>query len=281
MQDLIHLVPSLLSLCQEAGQAICRHYYAPGDVEVKSKKDDSPLTRADLDSHVILRDGLKALSEDWPVLSEESSSEHKALRHAWSRFWMVDPLDGTKEFVAGNGEFTINIALIDEHRPVLGLLYLPLEHLAYVGLPGHFARRYALDNEGSWSYQSIATQPLQPDSALSVLVSRRHRDAKLRSCLDWLKTHWGEVERRNSGSALKFCRLAEGSGDFYPRFSPCCEWDVAAGQAIVEAAGGVILGLDGQPLRYNCRPSLLSPHFLTIAEPDNALWQRYLADHCK
>ena len=279
MQDLIPLVPRLLDLCREAGEVICRHYHAPGEVEVQSKTDDSPLTRADLDSHVILRDGLQALTTHWPVLSEESSAEHKAQRHDWQRFWMVDPLDGTKEFVAGNGEFTINVALIDDDRPVLGLLYLPLERHGYVGLPGHFARRYRPDKEGGWCYEAIATRALQAGEPLAVLASRRHRGSELADCLQWLGEHWGSIERRNSGSALKFCHMAEGAGDFYPRFSPCSEWDVAAGQALLEAAGGAILGLGGEPLRYNCRESLLSPHFLAIAEPGNALWQQYLAEH--
>lgn len=278
MQSLPDLVPPLLELCQQAGEAICRHYHAPGEVAVKAKQDDSPLTRADMDSHHILREGLAPLGAGWPVLSEESPPAHKARRHGWGRYWLVDPLDGTKEFVAGTGEFTINIALIDSHRPALGLLYLPLENVAYVGLPGRFARRYRRDPaSGEWRGETIATRPLREGAPLVVLASRRHRNPTLRAGLDWLEAEWGPLERNNSGSALKFCQLAAGEGDFYPRYSPCCEWDVAAGQALLEAAGGALLGLDGEPLRYNRGESLLSPHFLAFGDPAHPLWVRYRA----
>lgn len=281
-QALQTLVPPLLQLCLQAGEAICRHYHAPGEVKVKAKQDDSPLTRADLDSHHILREGLGPLAEGLPVLSEESPREHKERRHNWKRYWLVDPLDGTKEFVAGTGEFTINIALIDNHQPVLGLLYLPLARLAYVGLPGMFARRYRIDAESDaesneWRWEDIATRPLREGGPLVVLASRRHRGKELGAGLAWLEAEWGPVERRNSGSALKFCHLAEGEGDFYPRYSPCCEWDVAAGQALVEAAGGAVLGLDGEPLGYNQGESLLSPYFLAMGDPGSPLWRRYQA----
>ncbi|MFV0276851.1 MAG: 3'(2'),5'-bisphosphate nucleotidase CysQ [Parahaliea sp.] len=276
--ELTALVPSLLDLSRKAGEAICHHYHAPGEVAVESKQDDSPLTRADLDSHAILRDGLKALTGELPVLSEESSPEHKARRHQWSRYWLVDPLDGTKEFVGGTGEFTVNIALIDKHRPVLGLLYIPLEQLAYIGLPGGFARRYHWHANGCWRAQDIHTRALREGAPMAVLASRRHRGERLQTGLDWLHSQWGPLERLNSGSALKFCQLAQGEGDFYPRYSPCSEWDVAAGQALVEAAGGAVLGLDGRPLEYNRSNTLLSAPFLAMAEPQHPLWRRYLVE---
>ncbi|GAB3288400.1 3'(2'),5'-bisphosphate nucleotidase CysQ [Parahaliea aestuarii] len=278
MNDLSALIPPLLTLSQQAGEAICLHYHAPGDVEVESKHDDSPLTRADLDSHVILREGLRTLAGGLPVLSEESSPQTKSLRRDWPRYWLVDPLDGTKEFVAGTGEFTVNIALIDEHRPVLGVLYQPLARLAYVGIPGTGAWRYAPTGSAHWQGEAIHTRHLREGRPLSVLASRRHRGERLRNALAWLEQAWGPLERHNSGSALKFCHLAEGEGDFYPRYSPCCEWDVAAGQALVEGAGGAVLGLDGDPLRYNLRDTLLSAPFLAIAAPGHALWRRYQAE---
>ena len=187
---------------------------------------------------------------------------------------MVDPLDGTKEFLARTGEFTINIALIRDHQAVLGLLYIPLEQVAYVGIPGQLARRYS---GPGWQAESLAVRPLASGRPMTVLASRRHRGPRITACIDWLEQHWGEVARDNSGSALKFCQLAAGRGDFYPRFSPCSEWDTAAGQAVLEAAGGALLGLDGQPLRYNCRDTLLSPDFLAIADPANPLWPELLA----
>jgi 3'(2'), 5'-bisphosphate nucleotidase len=272
------LVLPLIELCREAGEVICRHYHAPGEVAVQAKQDDSPLTSADMESHHLLQAGLSPLAGGLPVLSEESHPAHKARRREWPRYWLVDPLDGTKEFVAGTGEFTINIALIDGHRPVLGVLYLPLARAAYVGLPGLFARRYVPAPDGSWVSRDITARKLSEGAPLVVLASRRHRGQALRECLDWLQAHWGPIERCNSGSALKFCQLAEGEGDFYPRFSPCCEWDTGAGQALLEAAGGMLLGLDGEPLRYNCRDTLLSPHFLAIADAGHPLWRQYLAE---
>lgn len=272
LPDLDALVSPLLQLCLQAGDAICQHYHAPGADRFEAKGDDSPLTRADIDSHHILHAGLLALQPSLPVLSEESGDEELAGRHSWQRFWLVDPLDGTKEFLGRTGEFTINIALIDAHRPILGLLYLPLAQTAFLGIPGRGARRYRYD--GSWQEQAIATRRLRAAEPLTVLASRRHRGPRLEACLEWLQVQWGVIDRQNSGSALKFCQLAEGEGDFYPRFSPCCEWDTAAGQALLEAAGGALLGLDGQPLRYNCGDSLLSPDFLALGDPDHELWQR-------
>ena len=281
MHDLRGLVSPLLQLCYEAGELICQHYHAPGDSGLSAKADDSPLTHADLDSHVHLRDGLAQLTPALPLLSEESSAATKSQRHSWPRFWLVDPLDGTKEFVAGTGEFTINIALIDDHRPVLGLLYVPLQKLAYVGIPGDFAARFSTLDGVGWQRETLAPQPLADKGAsagLVVLASRRHRNRRLDACLAWLEARRGPLQRDNSGSALKFCHLAEGRGDVYPRFSPCCEWDVAAGQALLEAAGGGVLGLDGKPLRYNFRDTLLSEHFLAVADASSPLWQELLAD---
>lgn len=269
-------VRPLLRLCRAAGEIVCKYYHAPGRADYQAKADDSPLTRADLESHALLQAGLAALAPAIPILSEESPPEELDGRRSWNQYWLVDPLDGTKEFLAGTGEFTINIALIRAHRPVLGVLYLPLEHSACVGIPGVSARRYRHRGGDEWSDSALATRSLKAGQTLAVLASRRHRSRSLHSCLDWLEEHWSPVIRLNSGSALKFCQLAEGEGDFYPRFSPCCEWDTAAGQAVLEAAGGCLIDRQGQPLRYNCRDSLLSPDFYAIADPGHPLWQALL-----
>lgn len=272
-EDLQGRVPALLALCRRAAAAICEHYAHPSAGEFEAKGDASPLTRADLASHAILSEGLGAMGESLPLLSEESTPAEIADRHQWSRYWLVDPLDGTKEFLGRTGEFTINVALIENHCPVLGVLYRPLDNLAYVGIPGQLAKRYSLTKGEGWSESSLATRPLSDSHDLLVLASRRHTGDRLLACLAWLESSWGPVARGNMGSALKFCVMAEGSGDFYPRFSPCCEWDTAAGQAILEAAGGALLGLDGKPLRYNTAESLYSPPFYAVADAGHPLWQ--------
>lgn len=276
MDETEKLVMPLLELCREAGDAVRSHYHAPGSGELEPKSDDSPLTQADLASDRLLKARLAPLAGGLPVLSEESSPRELTDRRKWTRYWLVDPLDGTKEFLAGSGEFTINIALIDTHEAVLGVVYLPLKDAAYVGIPGATARRYTLDDGGNWRAQPISVRSLEAGRPLAVLVSRRHRGRRLQQCLDWLGEHWGNVERHDSGSALKFCQLAAGEGDFYPRFSPCCEWDTAAGQAVLEAAGGVLLDTDGDPLRYNLHESLYSPHFFALADPTAELWAKLL-----
>jgi 3'(2'), 5'-bisphosphate nucleotidase len=276
VQHLTDLVAPLLELCSEAGVLICSHYHAPGTTDFQPKDDQSPLTLADTESHAVLQAGLLALEPDIPVLSEESAPESLVGRLGWSEYWLVDPLDGTKEFLAETGEFTVNIALIRDHRPVLGILYLPLERIAYVGIPGHGAFSYERRGPGEWCRQALTPRVLEQPGELRVLASRRHRSKKLEQCLQWLREQWGPIVRQDSGSALKFCQLARGEGDFYPRFSPCCEWDTAAGQALVEAAGGAVLGMDGRPLRYNCGESLLSPHFFAIADAGHPLWRELL-----
>jgi 3'(2'), 5'-bisphosphate nucleotidase len=279
LQDLKTLIKPLLELTHEAGDAICRHYHSVESGAFEAKGDDSPITRADLDSHAILLRGLSALGADIPILSEESTQVSASQRMAWTRYWLVDPMDGTREFLDRTGEFTINIALIEDHKPVFGLLYLPLEKVAYVGIPGSGAQRYECEADGSWVRRELSTRPLRDLEVLTVLASRRHRGPRLVACLRWLEQRWGTVDRKNSGSALKFCQLVEGEGDFYPRFSPCCEWDTAAGQAILEAAGGALVDLAGLPLRYNCAESLYSPDFYALGDANHPLWRELLAEH--
>jgi 3'(2'), 5'-bisphosphate nucleotidase len=277
VQELQGWVEPLLALSRVAGDAICEHYSHPTAGDYEAKDDESPLTRADLASHHLLLSGLESLDASLPVLSEESTPAEITQRREWQRFWLIDPLDGTREFLERTGEFTINIALIDGHCPVLGILYLPLEKVAYVGIPGVLAQRYTYAGDGSWACADLATRSLQAADELTVLASRRHRGPRFKACLAWLQEQWGPaVCRSNMGSALKFSRMAEGHGDLYPRFSPCCEWDTAAGQAVLEAAGGCLLGLDGKPLRYNCGDSLLSPPFYALADASHPLWSQLL-----
>ncbi len=263
---------ALMGLCEQAGNAILAHYHGADRIEVESKSDRTPLTAADLASHRLLDEGLQGLWPDVPVLSEESPLAVTAQRREWDRFWLVDPLDGTREFLEETGQFTINIALVESHRPVLGLIYQPLEALAYAGIPGEGAWQIGAC-DGSW--RELACRSLGGGFP-TVLASARHRGPRLAHCLDWLNGAFGGHDRLNSGSAIKFCDMAAGRGDLYPRFSPCSEWDVAAGDALVSAAGGAVLDMAGVPLRYNCRDTLLSPDFIALADPTASQWRGLL-----
>ncbi|WP_439102264.1 3'(2'),5'-bisphosphate nucleotidase CysQ [Congregibacter sp.] len=268
-------IRALLDLCYQASESIVQYYNDEASASLFSSKEDrTPLTQADLSSHQILSSGLAALSPELPLLSEECSSSEIASRHQWNRFWMVDPLDGTREFLERTGEFTINVALIEEQRPTVGLIYEPLKHKASLGVVG--AGAWALSMEdGSWRSTAISTRRL-PARELVLLASKRHSNPRLDDCINYLKSSH-EIARQNSGSALKFCDLAVGQGDCYPRFSPCSEWDVAAGDALVTAAGGAVYGMDGAPLQYNARDTLLSPHFVAVGDRSADLWDGLLA----
>lgn len=269
-------IQDLLDLSRSAAAVICDYYARfEGDTTAqhREKADRTPLTEADLASHRILSEGLARLFPSLPILSEESPAAEIRDRRSWANFWMVDPLDGTREFLERSGHFTINIALIKNQRAVLGLLYQPLADTACLGIVGEGAWKYVRADD-RWVARPIRTRTLG-GGELVLLASRRHRNDKLATTTDFLEASH-RVGRRNSGSALKFCDLASGKGDCYPRFSPCSEWDVAAGDALVSAAGGRVLGLDGEPLRYNARDTLLSPHFLAVGDPDAALWPELL-----
>jgi 3'(2'), 5'-bisphosphate nucleotidase len=268
-------IQPLSRICREAAAGILRHYESAQADEHDLKSDASPLTAADLASHRVLLAGLQPLG--LPVLSEESDDAAREQAPGWRRYWLVDPLDGTREFLARTGEFTVNIALIDRGRSVFGLVALPLAGELYLGVPGQgawkLARPVAGEGEGmekGEDWQAISCRPLEPGRPLRVLTSRRHRGEKLDACLEAVRRVGLEVERAYVGSALKFCQVAAGEADLYPRFSPCCEWDTAAGQALLEGAGGVVVDLGGKPLGYNRGGSLLNPDFFAIGD-ENAL----------
>lgn len=270
---------SIVALCLEAGDVIVNHYHEPSLAgKLREKDDDSPLTRADIASHELLIKGLADLAPGLPVLSEESDRAAIAGRREWEQFWMVDPLDGTREFLERSGEFTINIALIKGQRAVAGLIYEPLTRQASVGVIGAGAVRYRRDGD-SWCVEPLATRRLNRNQVV-VLSSRRHRNERLHKTLEFLSVG-REVQRNNSGSALKFAALAAGEGDCYPRFSPCSEWDVAAGDALVTAAGGAVLGLDGNPVLYNSRDTLLAKPFLAVGDRDADVWPQLLEVLCE
>lgn len=254
-----------IDIAQRAGVAIMAVYAR--DFDVSAKDDASPLTEADMAAHRLIVAGLRQLTPDIPVLSEESAQIDWAVRRQWSRYWLVDPLDGTREFIKRNGEFTVNIALIDGDAPVLGVVYAPaLGELAFAQRGrGAFVRMGEDD---------VALTTRRPALApLRVAASRSHRDARTQAALERM----GEIECLGLGSSLKFLRIAEGRADVYPRFGPTSEWDTAAAQCVLEAAGGAVLGMDGAPLRYNRKESLLNPDFIALGDA-NLPWREWLHD---
>ena len=259
------LLADVLTLARRAGDAILAVYAQ--HFEVTTKDDRSPLTLADLRSHEIIEQGLRALTPDIPVLSEESSAIAFEQRRRWKRFWLVDPLDGTKEFVSRNGEFTVNIALIDGHAPALGVVHVPVQGVTYAGVRGGGAHRWHDREKQRIQVRVPAATPLR------IVGSRSHRGDSLDRVLPRLEPY----ELVAVGSSLKFCMVAEGSADFYPRFGPTSEWDTAAAQAVVEAAGGAVVKPDGSPLDYNTKAELLNPHFLVYGDRSRD-WLRALAD---
>jgi 3'(2'), 5'-bisphosphate nucleotidase len=260
--DLAHDIEDIAVL---AGRKILEIYGA-ADVHVVTKADQSPLTAADTASQEIIVARLRQRTPGIPILSEESETVPWSERSTWSRFWLVDPLDGTKEFIKRNGEFTVNIALVEQGVPRLGVVHIPAQDTTYVGVAGQGAYKRV----GQGAATAIAPRPA-PSSGLRISVSRSHPSAALAELLGQLP----ESETIPLGSSLKLCYLAEGTVDFYPRLGPTSEWDIGAAQAVLEAAGGAVVRTDGTPLRYGTKESLLNPHFLAAGDP--AILPRILA----
>ncbi len=255
--DLHQLLPEVTALAREAGRAILEVYAS--SFTVTEKEDRSPLTEADLRSERLILAGLRRLAPEIPVLSEESGQVPYPKRAHWDRLWVVDPLDGTKEFVQRNGEFTVNIALVQDHRPVLGVVHAPALGRDYYACEGIGAFR----SDAAAAGRAIRVAR-RNRGALRVVGSRSHRGHSL----DAFLARCGAHELVEVGSSLKFCLVAEGSADVYPRLGPTCEWDTAAGQCVVEQAGGHVLRLDGPPLAYNESAEVVNPHFIAYADPD-------------
>lgn len=265
MNDL-QLIPSVVELARRAGKAILPFWRA--DVAVSAKADESPVTAADLAAHKVIAEGLLALAPDIPVLSEEDCDIPLEQRQAWQRWWLVDPLDGTKEFIAGTDEFTVNIALIEQGRVVFGVVAMPVSGLCYYGGQGLGAWRAQADAEP----EPISVRLAPPaGEAFTVVASRRHSSPQQERLLAGLGEALGELQLANIGSSLKFCLLAEGAADCYPRLAPTSQWDTAAAQGVLEGAGGEVLGLDGATFSYPPRESLLNPFFLGL--PAAAPWR--------
>ncbi len=246
---------AVIEVAEAAGREIMRIYESGFSVTLK--QDRSPLTEADLAAQRLIGAGLAQLAAEVPMLAEESAPEVFAQRRGWPTLWLVDPLDGTREFVKRNGEFTVNIALVHEHEPLLGVVTAPARRTTYAAVRGGGAFRR--DADGSRTPIHARRSAAAP---LRVLGSRSHGDAVLDRMLDRL----GPQVRISVGSALKFGLLAEGSGDLYVRRGATSEWDTAAGHAVVLEAGGCVVDMQGSPLRYNARPGVINPSFMAYAD---------------
>jgi len=259
-------IEPIVDLARKAGDAILEVYAS--DFDVQSKDDESPLTQADLAAHRRIVAGLAELTPELPVISEEAGLPPFEKRSAWPTYWLIDPLDGTKEFVNRNGEFTVNIALISDGRPVFGVVHVPVLGRTYVGCEGRGAELRA-EGEAPKPIQ-VAERSAQP---VRVVGSRSHRGASLDAFIENL----GDCDLVPMGSSLKFCVVAEGGADVYPRLGPTSEWDTAAAKAVVEQAGGSVVTLDGKPMKYNQKEDILNPYFMVIGATDHD-WLALLPD---
>lgn len=247
--DLRALRQAIIELATRAGRAILEVYAT--DFAVTKKADASPVTAADLASQAVILAGLDELTPGVPVIAEEAAAPSFEERRSWRRFWLVDPLDGTKEFVKRNGEFSVNIALVEAGVPVLGVVHAPVAGVTYVGVAAHAdqpASAWRFDAEGGG--HPIHVRPPVEGEAVRVMVSRSHSNAATDEYIDRLRRRHGKVETMACGSALKSCLVADGTAHFYPRLGPTMWWDTAAAQAVLEAAGGEMLAVGGEPLRY-------------------------------
>lgn len=262
--DLVQLIPEILDISRLAGNKILEIYET--NFSVTNKNDNSPLTAADMAAHKTICQALKELTPSIPILSEESSKINFEERKKWQQYWLVDPLDGTREFIKRNGEFSVNIALIEGHRSILGVIHIPVSGNSYS----------ATLNNGSFKHQpkgikeKISVKQTQSNQ-ITIAGSRSHGNEKQKTFIAKLDN----PEILSIGSSLKFCLVAEGKADIYPRFGPTSEWDTGAAQCIVEEAGGIVVDTFFNPLQYNAKESLLNPSFLVIADK-HFDWHQYL-----
>jgi len=253
------MIQNIIEIAINAGNAILEIYKQ--DITVETKSDNSPLTLADKNANDIIVAGLHKLNNTIPIISEENKLIDFSERRNWTKCWIVDPLDGTKEFIKKNGEFTVNIALVENGIPVLGVVHVPAQNITY----------YAEINKGSFRVENgnttlLKIRKLADDGVLKIVGSRSHQTPELLEYVEQQKAKFENVDFVAAGSSLKFCLLAEGKADVYPRLGPTMEWDTCAGQIVATEAGAVVLRFDtNEPLLYN-RENLLNPYF-TVKNP--------------
>lgn len=261
VKDLAHLLPEVISIARSAGQLIL-DIYENKSYEAFTKIDDTPVTSADLAAHKLVTERLKELTPDIPVLSEEAADISLTTRETWQRYWLVDPLDGTQEFIARSGDFATVIALVEHHQPVMGVVYGPVSGVTY----------YAYKGKGAWKIPDMS-ESLRihshkhelPGQSIAIAISRRQDINQITQCLN---AQWNYELVPLGSAALKACLVAEGAVDCYLRLGPTGEWDTAATQCIVEEAGGRILDTQLTPLSYNERDTLENPNFIVLGDAD-------------
>lgn len=263
-QDLSELTEEIKIISKEAGKKILEIYET--DFSVENKEDNSPLTAADMAAHNTICQSLEKLTPNTPLLSEESSDISFAERQSWQQYWLIDPMDGTREFVKRNGEFSVNIALIEKQKSILGVIHIPVSGTTY----------YASLKNGAYKHnqeqapKNISARKTNPDN-ITIAGSRSHGNQQQRDFIKKLDN----PEILAIGSSLKFCLVAEGLADIYPRFGPTSEWDSAAAQCIVEESGAIVVDTNFKTLEYNTKESLLNPSFLVIADKEFN-WSQFL-----
>lgn len=258
-QDLSHLLPNVIEIARAAGQLIL-DIYEKKQYEAFVKNDQTPVTSADIAAHKLISERLRELTPDIPVLSEEAADISLQQRQQWSRYWLVDPLDGTQEFIARSGDFATIIALVENHHPVMGVVYAPVSGVSY----------YAYQGKGAWKIpdldESVRIQTHKHELAgqtIAIAISRRQ---DINRITDRMSNEWNYELIPLGSAALKACLVAEGAVDCYLRLGPTGEWDTAATQCIVEEAGGRILNTTLEPLSYNERETLENPNFIVLGD---------------
>lgn len=269
------LALSLRNICYAAGDEIMRLYVRPELWQAEDKDDASPVTAADLAANKVICEGLAKLVPRLPVLTEEEQETPWSVRRQWARYWLVDPLDGTKEFLERNGEFSVNIAFIEHGIAKFGIVYLPVQGVSYFGGRNLGSFMQARDGEA----KKLEVKKLEWDN-FRLLTSHRHSVAELEPVIERLEDLGANIQKTPVGSSLKICQIAAGEADFYPRLGPTSEWDTAAGQAVLEGAGGRVLDWSFRPLTYNQKASLLNPEFMVVGDLKHP-WQDWLAPFAK
>lgn len=263
--DVEKIISKVTEIVFTAGNAIKTYYDENKDIQIIEKSDQSPLTQADLQAHHIILSKLQTLTPDIPILSEESDRQPNTVSKQWNEFWLVDPLDGTKEFINRTGEFTVNIALVRDQMPCLGVIGVPMHEMVYYGAKNFGAYKVTADRKSCPINVSSLINRINSQLPIRVVVSRRHGKDAVDDLVTKLQKELGSVETVPVGSSLKMCLIAEGLADVYPRLAPTCYWDTAAAQAILEAAGGRMFDDDFKPLE--CYPDqILNPNFFAIGD---------------